>query len=178
MVCNRVIIINRGRLVALDTPIHLAEGVADMRTLQLEVGGAPTVVLKSLRAVPGVQAATVVGADGAEQDGVHALAAGVHSFQVTCTPGADVRSELASAVVGAGHRLLELRTVRPTLEEVFINVISQEQPEDEFYDEELEAEGEEDGTGEYDEIEDEVEEEEVVAAPVRERVTTRRRGRR
>jgi ABC-2 type transport system ATP-binding protein len=175
MVCNRVIIINRGRLVALDTPIHLAEGVGDTATLHLEIGGAPQVVLKSLRTVPGVASATLLGADG----DASALPTGVHSFQVTSTGRSDVRPQLASAIVGAGYQLLELRTVRPTLEEVFINVISQEQPEDEYLEEESEGGdfNEEDG-GEYDEAADEEAEEEVVAAPVRERVTTRRRGRR
>jgi ABC-2 type transport system ATP-binding protein len=177
MVCNRVIIINRGRLVALDTPINLAEGVADMSTLHMEIGGTPSVVLKVLRTVPGVQAATVMSPDGIAQSGANALAPGVHAFQVTCRPGSDVRSEIASAVVGAGHQLLELRTVRPTLEEVFINVISQEQPEDEYPDEEPEHGEDEEAGDEYEDTAEEAEEE-VVAAPVRERVTTRRRGRR
>jgi ABC-2 type transport system ATP-binding protein len=173
MVCNRVIIINRGRLVALDTPIHLAEGVGAAATLHLEVGGAPQVILKSLRGVPGVQTAALLSGDGTTD-----LPEGVHSFQVTSAPGADIRPHLASALVGAGHQLLELRTVRPTLEEVFINVISQEEPEDEYLDEELEEGDYEDGGEEYEETEEEEAEEEVAAAPVRERVTTRRRGRR
>src|SRR5215210_7721517 len=42
MVCNRVIIINRGRLVALDTPFNLAEGVAESHGVQIEVGGKPS----------------------------------------------------------------------------------------------------------------------------------------
>src|SRR5438477_12183190 len=46
MVCNRVIIINRGRLVALDTPIHLAEGAGALGTIQLEIGGRPADVLQ------------------------------------------------------------------------------------------------------------------------------------
>jgi ABC-2 type transport system ATP-binding protein len=178
MVCNRVIIINRGRLVALDTPIHLAEGVADLRTLQLEIGGTPAAVLKSLRAMPDVQAATVLDADGVAEGGTSGLTPGVHSFQVTCRPGSDIRSEIASAIVGAGYQLLELRTVRPTLEEVFINVISQEQPEDEYEDEDIEGEDSEGSGDEYEDALEEDAEEEAVAAPVRERVVTRRRGRR
>jgi ABC-2 type transport system ATP-binding protein len=176
MVCDRVIIINRGRLVALDTPIHLAEGVAEMSTLQLEIGGTPAAVLKSLRSVPGVQAATLISADGASAE--DALGAGVNAFQVTAKPGADVRPALASAVVGAGHQLLELRTVRPTLEEVFINVISQEQPEDAFYEDGELPGGDVEGNGQDYEADGEDEAEEVAASQVRERVVTRRRGRR
>ena len=37
MVCNRVVIINRGKLVALDTPINLAEGVGEKSVIEVEV---------------------------------------------------------------------------------------------------------------------------------------------
>src|SRR4051812_41045290 len=56
IVCNRVIIINRGRLVALDTPFHLAEGAGEAK-IQLEIVGAPDKVLSTLRSVAGVQSA-------------------------------------------------------------------------------------------------------------------------
>jgi hypothetical protein len=131
-------------------------------------------VLKSLRGVPGVKSATLLSTDGAAEE----LPAGVHSFQVTGASAADIRPHIASAVVGAGHQLLELRTVRPTLEEVFINVISQEQAEDEYLEEVAEEGDFEDGGEEYEESAEEEVEEEVAAAPVRERVVTRRRGRR
>jgi ABC-2 type transport system ATP-binding protein len=147
-----------------------------MRTLQLEIGGTPAVVLKSLRGVPGVQAANVLSADGSAHAASVSLPAGVHSFQVTSTPGTDVRASLASAVIAAGYQLFELRTVRPTLEEVFINVISQEQPEDDYLDDEGDDSEFVDADDDYGEADDG--EEEVAAAPVRERVTTRRRGRR
>src|SRR3954469_13923805 len=65
MVGNRVVIINRGRLVALDTPIHLAEGSGESPTIQLEVGGAPADVLQGLRAVAGVRTAKLASMDGA-----------------------------------------------------------------------------------------------------------------
>src|SRR5688500_12332898 len=54
MVCNRVVIINRGRLVALDTPIHLAEDVADRKTVRLEVSGPTSEVMGVLRSVSGL----------------------------------------------------------------------------------------------------------------------------
>jgi ABC-2 type transport system ATP-binding protein len=177
MVCNRVIIINRGRLVALDTPIHLAEGVADVRTLQVEVGGSPAAILKNLRALPGVQVASIIGAEGVNDGAAPSLPDEVNTFQVTSKPGADIRPQIASSLVSAGHQLLELRTVRPSLEEVFINVISQEQPEDEYVDEDVEGSDLEGGEDYEDTGEDEADEK-AAAAPVRERVVTRRRGRR
>jgi ABC-2 type transport system ATP-binding protein len=140
MVCNRVIIINRGRLVALDTPIHLAQGVAGVQTVQLEVGGTRADVLKTLQAVPGVAQARIVqaGKDGLAAYSASGTGAGatptngnaaVGTFQVDSKPGADIRSALAQALIGAGHQLYELKSITPTLEDVFIQVITREEEE-------------------------------------------------
>ncbi len=193
MVCNRVIIINRGRLVALDTPIHLAEGAAENTTVQAEVGGRPADVLKALRALPGVTTAQTVtqANDGKVAYGPtaqsevplpiseEALPSGVNLYQVECKPGTDLRSQVAAAVVGAGYPLYELKSVRPSLEDVFIRVISQETEEP---DEDLEAyapdqaldTGEEYAEGYDDDNEHEVQ----VVAPVRDRVAVKKRVRR
>src|SRR5207248_6194077 len=69
MVCNRVIIINRGRLVAVDTPIHLAEGANAAMIVQMEVGGLPSAILTGLRGVKGVKSARVINPDGTSPDG-------------------------------------------------------------------------------------------------------------
>jgi ABC-2 type transport system ATP-binding protein len=190
MVCNRVIIINRGRLVALDTPFHLTEGAGD-GTIQLEIAGPKNAVLDALKSVSGVTKVETKDQDGSspasdsrtptsERQNVDMGLGGGPSFtyNVEASPGLDVRAELALAVVGAGYSLLELKTVRPSLEEIFIRVISQAQ-EDEL------ADGEVGGLpddGEPDEFDDEIEavEEESVAPVVQTRtsVTTKRRVRR
>lgn len=148
MVCNRVVIINRGRLVALDTPINLAEGTSQTRTLELEIGGSPSAVLAALQATPGIASAQLMksGATAgnalldANSDGTgETLADGVYSYQIEEQPDKDLRAELASAVVGAGYRLYELKSVKPSLEEIFINVISREEEGD---DEEIEVDEE------------------------------------
>jgi ABC-2 type transport system ATP-binding protein len=187
MVCDRVIIINRGRLVALDTPIHLAEGVAASQAIQLEIGGEPKEVLKVLRSVGGVTSARVVPQQTGTQIAYgltaereitlpvseEVLPAGVHTYHIDGQPGADLRPRLAAAIVGAGYELLELKSVRPTLEDVFISVISRE--------EELAAEEEEEellAAEPSAAVEEEFEaEEEVTTAPVRTRISTRRRVR-
>jgi ABC-2 type transport system ATP-binding protein len=135
MVCNRVIIINRGRLVALDTPINLAEGVAESHEVVVEVGGKPSNVLQTLRGVPGVVSASLDGTTVAS-GGDAALPTGVYAYRVAGRPGSDLRAEIASATVGAGLQLLELRGVRLSLEDVFLRVIAREgEAEDEELDE-------------------------------------------
>jgi ABC-2 type transport system ATP-binding protein len=175
MVCNRVIIINRGRLVALDTPIHLAEGAGDIHTIQLEIRGVPSEVLAGLRAVPGVKSVSLGQADGQVTMSGERLPAGVNAYQVEIKPGSDVRPQIASAVVGGGFQLVELKAVRPSLEDVFVNIISQEVPEEDEYEEQDNEPG---MPVEYDDTDEEDQEEVAVAAPTRERVTTKRRVRR
>lgn len=172
MVCNRVVIINRGRLVALDTPIHLAEDVAENHSVQLEVSGKPAAVLGTLRSVPGVTNAVVTQQEQTEATELAAatvpveakaeagLAPGVYVYQAEGKPGLDMRSRLASAMVGAGYDLLELRSLKPSLEDVFLRVIARN-AEEEDVEPELEDEYGEEGDY-YDEAEAE---EEVVEAP-------------
>ncbi|MCL4239304.1 MAG: ATP-binding cassette domain-containing protein [Anaerolineae bacterium] len=106
-ICDRVIIIDRGRIVAEDTPANLREGLARSSRLYVRVGVARDDVAGLLASVPGV---TGVGpaADG---------------FLLTSAPQAgDVRPAVASAIVGQGWPLLELRPWATTLEEIFLEL--------------------------------------------------------
>lgn len=165
MVCNRVVIINRGHLVAVDSPFHLASQ-SDAQTVQLEAAGSPSEILSALRSAPGVVTASIV---GEEASASNAKLAGEYTYQVVSAQGSDIRSGVASAVVNSGNRLLEMRVFRPTLEDIFINVITQDEK----------AALEEESLGEDDYYDDDGElSEPVVAAPVvRERVVTKRRAR-
>jgi ABC-2 type transport system ATP-binding protein len=182
MVCNRVIIINRGRLVALDTPIHLAEGANAAMTVQIEAGGLPSAILNSLRGVKGVKSARLVNADGTSPDGaLDKMQSGVYTFQAEGFPGTDTRSQLASTLVGGGFQLLELKAVRPTLEDVFVNIISQETAEEDTAEDEeyYEDEGYDDEPEQEEESEAEPEPEPALAStPSRERITAKKRVRR
>jgi ABC-2 type transport system ATP-binding protein len=186
MVCDRVVIINRGRLVALDTPIHLADTAMSAQSVQLEVAGASEGILSTLRALPGVVSAQLSAQDGSSaaagggSDAQRPAMAGSATgslYQVEGKPGVELRPALSSAIIGAGYQLLEMKSVRPTLEDIFIRVISQEE---EAYAEEravaLEAGLDADYIEEIPDDEEEVEEE--VAAPrVRTQISTKRRAR-
>ncbi len=177
MVCDRVIIINRGRLVALDTPFHMTASATNVQTVQLEAGGKPRDILAALRAAPSVVKVSLLTEAGAVRLTPEALPEGVYTYQAESKEGADIRPGLASAVVTSGSRLLELKTHQPTLEDIFIDVISrderaaleQEDYGDDYYEkgEPLEAD-QEFGDDTLDEP----------VAPVRERVVTKRRTRR
>ncbi len=178
MVCNRVIIINRGKLVAVDTPIHLAEGVGDKQIIHVEVGGTPSAVARNLRSIAGVKSARILNADGSTREGnFDNLQDGNYTYKIEHSTGKELRAEIASTVVGAGQRLLELRAVRPTLEDTFIDVISKEGPDDRYEDTNVPPPYEGDAE-QWDEEYEDGEEEEAEAAPTRSRVAARKRVRR
>ena len=92
---------------------------------------------------------------GAEPAKEAALPDGVYTYEVEGQPGTDLRSHVAAAIVGAGYQLLELKGLRPSLEDTFLRVVSQGAEEEEYEEYEDEGEyGEDEGeTEEYEEEE-------------------------
>ena len=118
MTCGRVVIINKGRVVAEDSPDNLTRRLTGAGTLRLEIRGDESAVLEAVRGVPGVLAAHVRGGhDGAVVVDVEAEA------------GTDVRSELARVVVTGGHGLLGLEQHGMSLEEIFLHLTTTDETE-------------------------------------------------
>jgi ABC-2 type transport system ATP-binding protein len=128
--CQRVVIINKGRVVAVDTPDNLTARLKGASTMyvQVDAGGADAAI--ALAAIPGVT--RVVSADQRALPGPDAPPppAGPAAFEVESEPEVDVRRDLARAVVTRGWGLLELRPVRMSLEDVFLQVTTEEVPEE------------------------------------------------
>ncbi len=117
MVCDGVIIINRGQVVAQGTESELVQQVFPTARVEVRVAGtSPDAAAAALRAVSGVLA-------------VEPLAArdGAVGFVVESEHGRDVRGELVRLVTGKGWALQELHQVGMSLEEVFIRVVAGEQ---------------------------------------------------
>ncbi len=111
--CDRVIIIHRGRVLALDTPANLNRRLRPTSQVYLDVRGPAAAVARALRAVPGVLAVEASGgADGAP------------AFTVSTERERDLREALAAAVLQHGWGLRELRPQTLTLEEIFLSLVS------------------------------------------------------
>jgi ABC-2 type transport system ATP-binding protein len=132
--CQSVIIINKGQVVAVDTPANLIERLGGAETIRLEVDPLGADPVPALAAVPGVTGVT--GATGAE------AANGSCVLDVQSERGTDVRRELARAVVSSGWGLLELSPLRVSLEDVFLQLTTSEEPKDANADPEPETEAE------------------------------------
>ncbi len=116
MTCSRVVIINKGKVVAMDTPQGLTNQAKGAERVALVVEGPRKEVQDKLQSIEGVSR---VDAEGAENDQPV-------SYMVECKLNTDLRRTLASAVVSQGWGLLELRGVSLSLEDVFINLVTKE----------------------------------------------------
>jgi ABC-2 type transport system ATP-binding protein len=116
--CSRVVIIANGRVVAEDTPDNLTRRLRGSERVELEVAGPVEKVQAKLRALPNVLNVEAAGA----------LADGRSRLLVDSAAGTDVRAELAAAVVKGGWSLYQLRNVGMSLEEVFLQLTTQETP--------------------------------------------------
>ena len=112
--CQRVVIINKGKVVAVDTPANLTRRLSGAETMYVLVDGGDAAGL--LQEVAGVTRVAVAEGHGP------AIA-----YEVECVSGEDVRRDLARAVVSRGLGLLELRPLRMSLEEVFLQVTTEEE---------------------------------------------------
>ena len=117
--CQRVVIINRGRVVAIDTPEGLTSRLKGAATIYVQVDA------------PGVDATeTLQGLPGVSRVALSDQRAGVRGYEVESARETDIRREIARAVVSRGWGLLELRPMRMSLEEIFLQVTTEETPEE------------------------------------------------
>ena len=110
-ICERVLIINRGRIVAEDSPQHLTDSLQGGMRVRMQMANPPRDVSVQLGAIDGV-------AD------VAPIAEG--TFVVTLDATQDRRADLSALAVNRGWGLLEMRSVSMTLEEIFLELTTEE----------------------------------------------------
>ncbi len=117
-VCNRVIIINRGELVAADTPENLRSRLATSSVVRVTLRDAGDALARAQGII-------------AKLDGVIAVreqppARGTGAFMVECLPERDLREDIARALVAGGLPLLEIYRDELSLEEIFLQLVTEE----------------------------------------------------
>ncbi|HET7219448.1 MAG TPA: ATP-binding cassette domain-containing protein [Vicinamibacterales bacterium] len=113
--CQRVVIINKGRVAAIDTPDNLTARLTGAETMFIQIDSNGAEAGPALAAIPGV---------------TRVLASPGGGYEVESERGKDVRREMAKTVVNRGWGLLELRPMRMSLEEIFLQVITEESAAD------------------------------------------------
>ena len=115
VICQRVIILHEGEIVAVDRPSNLASRLEATERIQMDVRGPANAVTSALRNVPGVQDVTFTDQGGE-----------TISYGIISRRGEDMRAALAQAVVERGWDLLRLESMSMTLEEIFLRLTTVE----------------------------------------------------
>jgi gliding motility-associated transport system ATP-binding protein len=114
LLCSRVVILQGGRLVAVDTPDELARRVGQSAGIVVRVDGPADDVRTALAAIPGVRSVELV--DGA------AAGPGV-VLRIAADDTAPVQRAIGAVVVPRGWALIEVRAETPTLEDLFMRLV-------------------------------------------------------
>jgi len=113
--CNRVIILNGGKVRAMDTVANLTKSLQGSNLVQMQVrGGESGAIKESLASVKGVKSVSVT-PEGA--------------FMVESDPAEEVRPELSRLVVQKEWELLELSVKNMRLEDIFLKVVREDPAE-------------------------------------------------
>ncbi len=116
--CQRVVIISKGRVVAVDSPDNLTHQLKGAATIYVQVEG-PDAAQAALQGLAGVRRVAVVDRH-----------TGYTGYEIEAEPNRDIRRDVARVVVDGGWGLVELRPMRMSLEEIFLQLTTQEQSEE------------------------------------------------
>ena len=118
-VCDYVLIISHGKLVASDTPENLGKLAAGSNNLNLLVKGQKDTIRAALETVEGVKE---VAAKKSPEEGVYAITVGTEE-------NTDVREKVFYSMVNAGCPILEMQSKKVSLEEIFLELTESEKRE-------------------------------------------------
>jgi len=113
-ICDRVLIINKGSIVAEDTPENLQSRLVGTERVILRVRGEADDLVGKINMIKGVQ---------------HAQANPDGTLEFQFLPAQDVRPAVARTIIESGYDLLEMRPIGLSLEEIFLELTKEDQPE-------------------------------------------------
>ncbi|HHY64457.1 MAG TPA: ATP-binding cassette domain-containing protein [Clostridiaceae bacterium] len=118
-VCDRVVIINKGRIVAIDTPENLSKALSDFSRFTVTVAGPENKVKDIISKIYGVK--YIESSTKLKNDEC--------SFIVEADKDIDVRKPMFNQLAQHGFPILELRSLNLTLEEIFLQLTRTEEKE-------------------------------------------------
>ncbi|NMG06357.1 ABC transporter ATP-binding protein [Brasilonema sp. UFV-L1] len=125
MTCSRVAIINRGKLVATDTPENLLNQLTKGSGYEIEIEGEASLAKQVLQNLPGVNFVESVPGLGIHNQ--TSLKENRTHLRVISQPGTEPGQDIAAALIRTGFGLQEMRRVSATLEDVFLQLTTTEE---------------------------------------------------
>lgn len=119
-ICERVIIINKGKIMAIDTPENLSKALSKDSKLMIRAEGSSAAIERALSKVEGVM---YIEALGQKEPGTY-------DYVIEAEGDGDVRKKVFSALAAAELPILMSKTTGLSLEEVFMQLTSTESMEE------------------------------------------------
>jgi len=114
--CDKVIVINEGRIIAQDNVADLEKTFNKGARIHLEVEAPKGEFIKEMLAIKGVSSAE-------EKDEIEP---GIYTYTIDTQEGADLRREIVQRIARNKWALLELKRQQLTLEDVFLKLVTRE----------------------------------------------------
>ena len=115
-VCERVVIINKGKIAAIDTPENLSKGMETISKLSVTIDGPKSSIISSIEGVYGIK--YVEPHIEKSKD--------VIEYIIESDKDIDIRRPLFFAMAKAGYPIIELKSLDLSLEEIFLQLTTQE----------------------------------------------------
>lgn len=110
-VCDKIIVINEGKIVADDTEDNLSKTLSNDNKLSVKIEGDKDKVIKAITAIRGVESCSAFVAGE-----------GVWEYKIESEEDTDIRHELFDMAVGNGWYILELKSSELSLEDIFLKL--------------------------------------------------------
>ena len=111
MTCNKVVIINEGKIVAVDTTENIGRSFTDTNQIEVTVQGSSNRIIENLT----------------KMDGINRVDHKGMSYIIDVEGDADLRAEIAKKIVEHGFDLLELKRKSLSLEDIFLKLVIKEE---------------------------------------------------
>jgi len=115
MTCDRVVIINKGKIAAVDTPQNLTSRLKGGQRIRVEAQAPEKALQDALAKIPGASRVQIESSAG-----THVLAT------IEAGEGKDIRSQIASSIIANGWRLYELHGMSMSLEDIFLELTTED----------------------------------------------------
>lgn len=117
MICDRVIVINKGKLVADGTPDSLSQSMSTDHKLLIRVAGPQEEIKKLLQKIPGMLEVSLVGQRESGE---------VYDFSLEAEKGLDIRREVFKRLAERSWPLLGMRSSELSLEDIFLQLTAED----------------------------------------------------
>jgi ABC-2 type transport system ATP-binding protein len=117
LLCRRVIIINNGKLITVDSPDNLKNRLSRSMALDLMVRGREGDIVPYLESLPDVKSVRRLAGESGD----------VHKLRLESSDNRDIREVVSRAVVERGFGLLQLKAIDMSLEDIFVQLVTKEE---------------------------------------------------